>query len=309
MRFGQNEFNNYSLEQEQFQDENPISPYLPDFGGSISLIHNEEYNISIDVKENVPKLRNQEDFIPEKGPIYEIEGKTSNFLNRKTNRPQKNIFNDVNQTTESIKNKNSKERTDNKIIKLKAYLINGYHDTLNELLKEKGKQLCKLNTNIKENIGKEYNLVMKEIPFRVFYDSDDISIKYKKAIYKTNNSGVINYIDKAEKDDTIKKLNKLLDLKYNDIYEIFIKEKEDDLYKNFNNIKQFEEYVKNKPTTTPKSEEYVKNYVYGGNNQKGFKDLNLDKYFEGKVPRNRGKKNEKNKKSKNNVSLVNFFMS
>ena len=296
MRFGQNEFNNYSLEQEQFQDENLISPYLPDFGGSISLIHNEEYNISIDVKENVPKIRNQEDFIPEKGPIYEIEGKTSNFLNRKTNRPQKNIFNDVNQTTESIKNKNSKERTDNKIIKLKAYLINGYHDTLNELLKEKGKQLCKLNTNIKENIGKEYNLVMKEIPFRVFYDSDDISIKYKKAIYKTNNSGVINYIDKAEKDDTIKKLNKLLDLKYNDIYEIFIKEKEDDLYKNFNNIKKFEEYVKNKPTTTPKSEEYVKNYVYGGNNQKGVKDLNLDKYFEGKVPRNRGKKNEKNKK-------------
>ncbi len=56
MSFGQNEFNNYSLEQEQFQDENLISPYLPDFGGSISLIHNEEYNISIDVKENVPKI-------------------------------------------------------------------------------------------------------------------------------------------------------------------------------------------------------------------------------------------------------------
>ena len=61
MRFGQNEFNNYSLEQEQFQDENLISPYLPDFGDSISLIHNEEYNISIDIKENVPKIRNQEE--------------------------------------------------------------------------------------------------------------------------------------------------------------------------------------------------------------------------------------------------------
>ena len=293
MSFGVYEFNNDSMEQEQFQVENLPFPYLPDFGDSISLIHNEEYNISIDVKENVPQIRNQEDFILEKGPIYEIVGKSFNFLNRKTNRPQENIFNDVNQTTESITNKNSKERTDNKIIKLKAYLINGYHDTLNELLKEKGKQLCKLNTNIKENIGREYNLVMKEIPFRVFYDSDDISIKYKKAIYKTNNSGVINYIDKAEKDDTIKKLNKLLDLKYNDIYEIFIKEKEDDLYKNFNNIKKFEEYVKKK---TKKSEEYVKNYVYGGNNQKGVKNLNLDKYFEGKVSRNRGKKNEKNKK-------------
>ena len=67
-------------------------------------------NNSVDIKENVPKIRNQEDFIPEKGPIYEIEGKTSNFLNRKTNRPQENIFNDVNQTTESIKNKNSKEQ-------------------------------------------------------------------------------------------------------------------------------------------------------------------------------------------------------
>ena len=83
-------------------------------------------------------------------------------------------------------------------------------------------------------------------PFRVFYDSNDISIKYKKAICKTNNSEVINYIDKVEEDDTIKKLKKLLDLNYNDIYEIFIKEEQDDLYKNFNNIKKFEEYVKKK---------------------------------------------------------------
>ena len=119
-------------------------------------------------------------------------------------------------------------------------------------------------------------------PFRVFYDSNDISIKYKKAICKTNNSEVINYIYKAKEDDTIKKLKKLLDLKYIDIYEIFIKEEQDDLYKNFNNIKNFEEYVKN--------------YVYGGNNQKGVKDLNLDEYFKDKNPRNKGKKNEKNKK-------------
>ena len=239
-------------------------------------------NNSIDIKENVPKIRNQEDFIPEKGPIYEIEGKSSNFLNRKTNRPQENIFNDVNQTTESITNKNSKGRTDNKIIKLKTYLINGYHDTLNELLKEKGKQLCKLDTKIKENIGKKYNLVMIQKPFKEIYYSTDISKKYKKAIYKTNNSEVINYIYNHEEDDTIKKLKKLLDLKYIDIYEIFIKEEKDDLYKNFNNIKNFEEYVKN--------------YVYGGNNQKEVKDLNLDEYFKDKNPRNKGKKNEKNKK-------------
>ena len=287
MNSEQNEWSNNSLEQEQFQDENLISPYLPDFNNSFSLIFNEEYKISIDIKENVPQIRNQEDFIPEKGPIYQIEGKSSNFLNCKTNRPQENIFNNVNQTTESIANKNSEGRTDNKIIKLKTYLINGYHDTLNELLKEKGKQLCKLDTNIKENIGKKYNLVMIQKPFKEIYYSTDISKKYKKAIYKTNNSEVINYIYNHEEDDTIKKLKKLLDLKYIDIYEIFIKEEKDDLYKNFNNIKNFEEYVKKK---TKKSEEYVKNYVYGGNNQKGVKDLNLDEYFKDKDPRNRGKK-------------------
>ena len=286
MNSEQNEWSNNSLEQEQFQDENLISPYLPDFNNSFSLIFNEEYKISIDIKENVPQIRNQEDFIPEKGPIYQIEGKSSNFLNCKTNRPQENIFNNVNQTTESIANKNSEGRTDNKIIKLKTYLINGYHDTLNELLKEKGKQLCKLDTNIKENIGKKYNLVMIQKPFKEIYYSTDISKKYKEE-YKTNNSEVINYIYKAKEDDTIKKLKKLLDLNYNDIYEIFIKEEKDDLYKNFNNIKNFEEYVKKK---TKKSEEYVKNYVYGGNNQKGVKDLNLDEYFKDKDPRNRGKK-------------------
>ena len=70
---------------------------------------------------------------------------------------------------------------------------------------------------------------MKEIPFRVFYDSDDISKKYKKTIQKTNNSEVINYIDKAKKDDTIQKLKELLNLKYSNIYEIFIKENDDDL--------------------------------------------------------------------------------
>ena len=282
MNSEQNEWSNNSLEQEQFQDENLISPYLPDFNNSFSLIFNEEYKISIDIKENVPQIRNQEDFIPEKGPIYQIEGKSSNFLNCKTNRPQENIFNNVNQTTESIANKNSEGRTDNKIIKLKTYLINGYHDTLNELLKEKGKQLCKLDTKIKENIGKKYNLVMIQKPFKEIYYSTDISKKYKKAIYKTNNSEVINYIYNHEEDDTIKKLKKLLDLKYIDIYEIFIKEEKDDLYKNFNNIKNFEEYVKN--------------YVYGGNNQKEVKDLNLDEYFKDKNPRNKGKKNEKNKK-------------
>ena len=282
MNSEQNEWSNNSLEQEQFQDENLISPYLPDFNNSFSLIFNEEYKISIDINENVPQIRNQEDFIPEKGPIYQIEGKSSNFLNCKTNRPQENIFNNVNQTTESIANKNSEGRTDNKIIKLKTYLINGYHDTLNELLKEKGKQLCKLDTNIKENIGKKYNLVMIQKPFKEIYYSTDISKKYKKAIYKTNNSEVINYIYNHEEDDTIKKLKKLLDLKYIDIYEIFIKEEKDDLYKNFNNIKNFEEYVKN--------------YVYGGNNQKEVKDLNLDEYFKDKNPRNKGKKNEKNKK-------------
>ena len=246
MNSEQNEWSNNSLEQEQFQDENLISPYLPDFNNSFSLIFNEEYKISIDIKENVPQIRNQEDFIPEKGPIYEIEGKSSNFLNCKTNRPQENIFNDVNQTTENITNNYSNGRTDNKIIKLKTYLINGYHDTLNELLKEKGKQLCKLDTNIKENIGKKYNLVMIQKPFKEIYYSTDISKKYKKAIYKTNNSEVINYIYNHEEDDTIKKLKKLLDLKYIDIYEIFIKEEKDDLYKNFNNIKKFEEYVKKK---------------------------------------------------------------
>ena len=285
MNSEQNEWSNNSLEQEQFQDENLISPYLQDSNNSFSLIFNEEYKISIDIKENVPQIRNQEDFIPEKGPIYQIEGKSSNFLNCKTNRPQENIFNNVNQTTESIANKNSEGRTDNKIIKLKTYLINGYHDTLNELLKEKGKQLFKLNTKIKENIGKEYNLDMKKITFREIYYSTDISKKYNKKYrkaYKTNNSEVINYIYKAKEDDTIKKLKKLLDLKYIDIYEIFIKEEKDDLYKNFNNIKNFEEYVKN--------------YVYGGNNQKEVKDLNLDEYFKDKNPRNKGKKNEKNKK-------------
>ena len=282
MNSEQNEWSNNSLEQEQFQDENLISPYLPDFNNSFSLIFNEEYKISIDIKENVPQIRNQEDFIPEKGPIYQIEGKSSNFLNCKTNRPQENIFNDVNQTTENTTNNYSNGRTDNKVIKLKTYLINGYHDTLNELLKEKGKQLCKLDTKIKENIGKKYNLVMIQKPFKEIYYSTDISKKYKKAIYKTNNSEVINYIYNHEEDDTIKKLKKLLDLKYIDIYEIFIKEEKDDLYKNFNNIKNFEEYVKN--------------YVYGGNNQKEVKDLNLDEYFKDKNPRNKGKKNEKNKK-------------
>ena len=56
MSFGQNEFNNDSLEQEQFQDENLKSPYLPDFENPFSLIHNEEYNISIEIKENVPQI-------------------------------------------------------------------------------------------------------------------------------------------------------------------------------------------------------------------------------------------------------------
>lgn len=55
---------------------------------------------------------------------------------------------------------------------------------------------------------------------------------------------------------------------------------------------------------TQKSKEYVKNYVYGGNNRKGVKDLNLEQWFEGKAPRNRGKRMKIRIISKNNVSFA-----
>lgn len=193
MNSKQNSLNNYSSEQELPPDEN-INPYfLNDSFRLFSFTQNEDYNEFIGNNQNVG-INNQQRFVCERGPIYEIAGKSSNYLNRKTNRPQENIFNEVNQTTESITNKNSKEREDNKIIKLKTYLINGYHYTPNELLKEKGKQLCKLDTKIKENIGKTYNLYIIKKPFKKIYYSNEISKKYRKEIYKTNNSETINYI-------------------------------------------------------------------------------------------------------------------
>lgn len=291
------EWNNYSQEQVLDLSENMFPNSSSDSLNSFSFTNNEDYNAFADNNQN-GEINNEPKFTIEQGPNYELGEKSSNYLNRKTNRPQENIFNEVNQTTESITDKNSKEREDNKIIKLKTYLINGHHNTLNDLLKEKGKKLCKLDTKIKEKIEKTYNLDIKEKPFTEIYYSNEISKRYRKEIHKTNNSETINYIYNTEEDDTIKKLKKLLGLTYNDIYKIFIEEKDDDeyenLYKNFNNIEDFKEYVKKK---TKKGEKYAKNYVYGGNNRKGVKDLDLEQWFKDKKSRNRGKKNE-NKNNK-----------
>ena len=287
----------------------PQNNFLFDFNnyGNYLNIKLENLNI-IDPNEQNYKLKKQQEIDTEKAPINNINENNLIFIKKKSyHHKESNIPNNTEKSTEretkkrkkyirknKNENGNKKDRQDNKIIKLKTYLINKLHKRINELLKPKGKELCKVNTIIKEKIKKDYNINLINKTLKDIYLSNNICTKYTKDKWKTNNSDVINYIYNIDKDKII---IQLLNLTYYDIFQIFIRKKSDDLLKKlegleiseyFPDIKDFYDYIK---TKTKEDDEYVQNYVNGGNGQKGVEEICLEivYWFEQKKGR-KGKK-------------------
>lgn len=291
---------------------------INNFKESVSFSQNEEFfDIFPFFNENIDKhlfkQNNNLNLIEEKKTEKDLFNNISitfpEFPNKKSNCSKElNTLNNISQSTtkktkkskkgmqkNKCENEKPKDRQDNKIIKIKTYLINEYHKYINSLLEKKGKKLCKINTTIKEKIKKDFNINLINKTFKNIYLTNDICVKYKNEKWKTNNSKVINYIYNCEEDETIKIIKKLLNLTFGDIILIFlrktstIEQKLEDLnIENFPNMKKFHEYLKVKKK---KDYAYIDNYIKGGNGEKGVKDLclEIDEWFNQKIGRKENK--------------------
>lgn len=246
------------------------------------------------------------------------------FLNKKTKSPQEKYINIDNIKTtkkeiEDSQNKNNgknekenyytkskktpEKREDNKMIKIKTYVSNNFHTFINGLLAERNQKLCDLKPVFKEKIKKEDNIKLWNTTFKDIYLTTDISTKYKKKKWKINNKNVINELYKNGNDVEI---IQALDLTFGEVFQIFVREingMSSGLiqktlgskilnYQYFMGMESLYDDIraKLKKCKKPKSDDFIKEYIFG--EKSGVKDLclRMKRWFEEKKGRDRKKK-------------------
>ena len=113
--------------------------------------------------------------------------------------------------------KHTKSKDDNKVIKIKTYLMNFVNDLLNNSLsfKKKNKKFLKLDKKVNETLKKDYNMALMEMTIKEIYLNNKINGRYDGNKKNNNiNQILINEIyEKNKEKETIKILNsKYIDL-------------------------------------------------------------------------------------------------
>ena len=116
-----------------------------------------------------------------------------------------------------IKGSHTKNAEDNKMIKIKTFLINNFHNFLNKILRYV--KFDKLTSTMNVNLGKDYNLKLWDKPLKDIYLETNISGKYSSTTPENN----IKLIEKIY-DEKNAEIIKFLDLSYGEVFEIFIKD-------------------------------------------------------------------------------------
>lgn len=303
-------------------DDNYIipSPIIPMNEDEIPFYENQKYLYQSD--ENID-LNNNYFFSPilktEKEEKQITTIKNNIFLNKKIERTPEEDKNDIVTQKYSMEGGSGsengskpKKRPGNKITKIKTFYLNSFQNFINKLLLEKYKEinddkkliLIELDPFIKETIAKKDNIKLFDITFKTIFKETSVTTKYKTEEKKNNNSKIINKIFNEWQDES---LMKLLNLKFIEGFEIFIrdiKEMSKELKKNtstFNknlkkklfNYKYFEGVMKLYDNIridfkNKKTEVDIIDYIYG---KDGIEDLclNLKKWFETKEERKRKK--------------------
>ena len=224
----------------------------------------------------------------------EMTGKKDEKYINKRSRPKKK--------EKTLPQKSEKDRQDNKITKIKTYILNSIFNYINKLLKEKNETLflCKLDpTTYSENINRNDNLKLFNMTLKEIFLTAKISTKYTKE-NKEHNIKVINKIYKDPK------LKQVLDITFRELLQIFIKnvDSESDFYrkKKFEilytddcDLVKFLTELRNKfenDKLKPKSEQYIKEYIDGSNEETSIMDLcmHMEEWFIEKEPRQKQKK-------------------
>lgn len=237
----------------------------------------------------------------------QIKEENENFDNKNVKQPLELELLDNKSTTKKTENSRNnniqiKGRADNKIIKIKTFLVNNFHTFANNLLAKKNKKLCKLSPAFTESIKKDVNIKLWGMTFKDIYLSSKLAGKFRKQKWINHNKKIIDYIYNNTANKNIKDL---FDLTFSDAFEIFFRREEiTDLnqkisdqnilsqildHKKFSGLEEFYVFIRQTFKKKSKSEEYINSYIYGSEEETGIKDLcyNIESWFTKKKGRNR----------------------
>jgi len=139
------------------------------------------------------------------------------------------------QKEDDTERNHDKYSEDNIIRKIKINIFNYARDIINQNFVGKLK-LLKLDHDSIKDLKKSENIKLfnKEVLLKDIFSKYQISNKYKKEKYKNYNKNIIEQIDKGKIKE--KKVKKILDLKFEDLLEIFRGKLNED-QSDFNGIK------------------------------------------------------------------------
>lgn len=215
---------------------------IQNISNSSSSFSEDESNISKDIfyssLDNHSDLLTQENnIITSNINIPQVLGKEDNeahdFIGKKTKRSNSNSEIEKNYKKKGRKTKeekmngitgdHSKYNDDNIIRKIKTYLDNNTHKLFNQIITDNCLKLTELCPANRKNIKRDFNLVLLDTSFKKIYIETKESIKYKKINFDSNKMK-IGIIYKEENIKKNEEITTLLNLKYGELLDIFLRD-------------------------------------------------------------------------------------
>ena len=150
------------------------------------------------------------------------------------------------------KGEHTKFTEDNIIRKIKSNFIDYSHNLINNSFKNKELQFLRFDSEINENLKKDYNLELMDRTFKDLYENTPISKKYKKISIENGdlNKNIINKIYYEEPVKEFDVIN-LLNMTYKELFNDFI----------INNLDKFLSDIYEEEKNKNESEENILYYI------------------------------------------------
>ena len=175
---------------------------------------------------------------------------SSNLLSKKTKRIKEDKAKNMGRKKKDVQEKgeHTKFSEDNMMRKIKSNFIDYSHNLINNSFKNKELKFLRFNSEINENLKKDYNLKLMDRTFKDLYENTPISRKYKKLAIENGdlNKNIINKIYYEEPDKEFDVIN-LLNMTFNELFNDFITNNLDkfinDIYEEEKKKKESEENI------------------------------------------------------------------
>ena len=208
------------------------------------------------------------------------------ILGKKTKRIEENTVTTIKEKKQNlgrkkkedkIKGNHTKHSEDNIMRKIKSKFLNYMNVIVNESIHDDDIKLLKLNSEINENLKKDYNMELMKTSLKKLYEESTISTKYRKQTKDDANINqkAIQRIYSLENSEKEKDVKNILDKNYIDLFNDFKNKKLNDV------LIEVREEEKNKGENKEEIELYLDK----------FKTLcmNYEVWFSEKKGRNRSK--------------------